>query len=165
MSDSAALFHAASHGNLTGTGTALSAASLGVARAAMRKQMGSAGLGFLNIIPRFLIVPAALETTAETLVASTVLVGASNVTPNAEFIRSLTVVVDPRLDASSTTAWYLAADSSQVDTVELGYLRGQRGVFVDDETDFNTDAMNLKARRDFGVKAIDWRGLHKNPGA
>lgn len=165
MSDSVALFHTATHGNLAGTPAALSATSLGVARAAMRKQMGQSGLGYLNVIPKFLIVPAALETAAEILVASTVKVGGSNPEPNAAFIRSLTVVVDPRLDAASATAWYLAADPAQIDTVELGYLRGQRGVFVEDEVDFNTDAMRLKARLDFGVKALDWRGLYKNAGA
>lgn len=165
MSDSVALFHTASHGNLAGTPTALSATSLGVARAAMRKQMGSGGLGYLNIIPRYLIVPAALETTAEILVASTVKVGGSNDEPNAEFVRSLSVVVDPRLDAASATAWYLAADPAQVDTVELGYLAGQRGVFVEEEHDFATDAWRFKARLDFGTKAIDWRGLYKNAGA
>ena len=37
LSDSVALFHA-THGNLTGTGTDISVASLGVARALMRKQ-------------------------------------------------------------------------------------------------------------------------------
>ncbi len=47
----------------------------------MRKQMGQGGLGYLNIIPRFLIVPAALETLAEVLVASTVKVGGSNAEP------------------------------------------------------------------------------------
>lgn len=164
MADGKALFHA-DHGNLTASGTALSAASLGVARALMRKQMGGQGLGYLNVIPRFLIVPAALETTAEVLVASTVRVGGSNTEPNAQFIRNLVVVVDPRLDATSATAWYLAADSSQIDTLEIGYLRGQRGVFVEERTHWETDAMQLKARLDFGVAAIDWRGLYKNPGA
>jgi ATP-dependent Clp endopeptidase proteolytic subunit ClpP len=164
MGDGVALFHA-THANLTASGTALSTASLGVARALMRKQMGSGGLGYLNVVPAFLIVPAALETAAEILVASTVKVGGSNAEPNSDFIRSLTVVVDPRLDTASATAWYLASQPSQVDTVELAYLRGQRGVFTEEDRDFETDAMKLKARLDFGCAAIDWKGLYKNPGA
>lgn len=164
MSDSVALFHA-SHGNLAGSGTALSATSLGVARASMRKQMGAGGLGYLNIIPRFLIVPAALETTAEILVASAIKPGGTNDEPNAQFIRALTVVVDPRLDTDSATAWYLAASPTQVDTVETAYLKGQRGVFTETETAFETDGMKMKARLDFGVAPIDWRGLYKNAGA
>ncbi|HET8702057.1 MAG TPA: hypothetical protein VFL97_10385, partial [Nitrococcus sp.] len=51
MRDSVTLFHA-DHGNLAGTGAALSVASLGAARAAMRKQKGLAGIGYLNITPR-----------------------------------------------------------------------------------------------------------------
>lgn len=164
MSDSVALFHA-THGNLTASGTAISTASLGVARSAMRKQMGQSGLAFLNIVPRFLIVPAALETVAEVVVASTVSPNGNNATPNAAFIQGLTLVVDPRLDANSATAWYLAGDASQIDTVEIGYLRGQRGVFTEENIDFNTDAFSLKARLDFGTAAIDYRGLYKNVGA
>jgi len=26
------------------------------------------------------------------------------------------------------------------------------------------DGLEIKARLDFGAKAIDWRGIHKNPG-
>ena len=164
MADTVALFHS-THGNLAASGTALSATSLGVARAAMRRQMGSSGLGYLNVIPRYLIVPAALETTAEVIIASTVSPGGTNGTENAAFIRGLTLVVDPRLDTASATAWYLAADSSQIDTVETAYLRGQRGVFTEQETAFDTDGFKMKARLDFGAAPIDWRGLYKNAGA
>jgi len=164
MADTVALFHS-THGNLAVSGTELDLTSLGAARTAMRKQMGQGGLGYLNVIPRFLIVPAALETRAEVLVASTVKVGGSNAEPNAEFIRNLIVVVDPRLDTASATAWYLAASPTQVDTVETAYLAGQRGVFTETENAFETDGMKMKARLDFGVKAIDWKGLYKNAGA
>ncbi len=75
------------------------------------------------------------------------------------------MVVDPRLDTASATAWYLAASPTQVDTVETAYLAGQRGVFTETETGFEVDGMKIKARLDFGVKAIDWKGLYKNAGA
>ena len=29
---------------------------------------------------------------------------------------------------------------------------------------FEVDGIEFKARHDFGAKAIDWRGLYKNPG-
>jgi hypothetical protein len=29
---------------------------------------------------------------------------------------------------------------------------------------FNIDGVEIRARLDFGAKAIDWRGLYKNPG-
>jgi hypothetical protein len=29
---------------------------------------------------------------------------------------------------------------------------------------FDVDGIEIKARLDFGAKAIDWRGMHRNPG-
>jgi hypothetical protein len=37
-------------------------------------------------------------------------------------------VVDAGLDDESETVWYVAGTVTQVDTVEVGYLDGQRGV-------------------------------------
>ncbi len=62
MSDGVALFHA-SHGNL-GSGTALGKDGLSAGRLAMRTQTGLSG-AVLNIAPAYLLVPAALETTAD----------------------------------------------------------------------------------------------------
>lgn len=110
--------------------------------------------------------PAALETTAEVLIASASRVDQTNpgvVMP--AFIRSLELVVDPRLDAASSTAWYLAADANQVDTIELARLAGQNGLFTETRDGWNVDGTEFKARLDFGVKALDWHGLLKSAGA
>lgn len=164
MSDSVALFDNA-HGNQASAGAVLSVPSLGAARAAMRKQRGLSNLGYLNIVPAYLIVPAALETHAESLLNSLTRPDAmASGVDNPQWIRSLTLVVDARLDESSETAWYLAGNSMQVDTVEIAYLQGQRGMFTEEDRDFDTDAFRLKARLDFQAAAIDWRGLYKNAG-
>lgn len=162
MADTKALFHA-DHNNLMTAG-ALSITTLGVARTAMRKQTSMNG-AILNIVPRFLIVPAALESTAEQLIASLVDPTKQNATPQLAWIRGLEIVVDARLDADSDTAWYLAADSNQVDTVEIAYLQGQRGAFIDQEQNFDSDNLKIKCRLDFQAAPIDWIGLIKNPGA
>ena len=162
MGDGTALFHA-NHKNLQ-TGAALSITSLGAARAAMRLQKGLNG-AILNIVPRFLIVPAALEAIAEQLVTSLVDPARQNATRQLSWIRGLQIVVDARLDASSASAWYLAADYNQVDTIELAYLQGQRGAFLDSQETFNIDGTQIKCRLDFATAPIDWIGLIKNPGA
>ncbi len=164
MSDSTALFHA-DHGNLAASGAALSVGTLGAAKAAMRKQKGIAGLGVLNIVPRYLVIPAVLETAADQLLSSLVDPSKSNDTDNPAWIRNLQLVVDPRLDENSETAWYLAGSTDQVDTVEVAYLREQRGVFTEEDQDFTTDNYRIKARLDFATQVIDWVGLYKNPGA
>lgn len=163
MNDGTALFHA-DHSNLE-SAAALSIVSLGSARKAMRIQTGLNGLATLNIVPRYLIVPAALETAAEQLLASLVDPTKNNDTPNLAFIRGLTLVVDARLDADSETSWYLAADYGQVDTIERAYLEGARGVSYEERPGWEIDGLEVKARLDFGAQVIDHRGLLKNPGA
>jgi hypothetical protein len=162
LSDTVALFEAATHKNLTGTGTALSVTSLGVARALMRKQATPQG-AVMNLNPEFLIVPAALETIANQYVSSQfVAAQSSSVNP---FAGKLQVIAEARLDANSATAWYLAASNAAIDTVEYCYLEGQNGVYIETRQGFEVDGMEIKARLDFAAKAIDYRGLYKNLGA
>lgn len=161
LADGIALFHA-SHNNLTGTGTAISVASLGVGRSLMRSQK-NLELRPINIAPAYLIVPAALETIANQYTsADFVSAKSSDINP---FKGVLEVVVEPRLDANSLTAWYLSCAPAQCDTVEYAYLDGNEGVYLETRMGFDVDGMEIKGRLDFGAKAIDFRGLYKNNGA
>lgn len=163
MADGNALFHA-THKNLAGTGAALDVSSVGAARAAMAKQTGLDKKTVLNVRPAFLIVPASLELKAEQLVAQNLVPAAtSSVVPQS--IRTLAPISEPRLDAASETAWYLAASPNQIDTIEYAYLEGQQGAYIETRNGFDVDGVEIKCRLDFGAKAIDWRGLYKNPGA
>jgi ATP-dependent protease ClpP protease subunit len=163
LGDGVALFHA-NHGNL-GSAAALSVASLAVARAAMRQQKGLTGLSYIDPQPKFLIVPVALETAAEQLLASLVDPSRNNSTPNLDFIRGLTLVSDPRLDAVSATAWYLSASPNQIEGILRAYLDGAREPFLEENTDFKRDTLSFKVRLDFAAGVMDYRGLYKNPGA
>jgi ATP-dependent Clp endopeptidase proteolytic subunit ClpP len=165
MSDGNSLFDETNHGNLFGTGSSLSVSSLGEAKAKMRTQKGLQGQAILNLAPRYLIVPAALETDAEQLLASLVDPGQNNDAQTPAWIRGLELVVDARLDADSETAWYLAGSYQQVDTVERAYLQGANRIQIMEETAFDTDAFRIKARLDFAAAVLDWKGLVKNPGA
>ncbi|SLN73147.1 prohead protease/major capsid protein fusion protein [Roseisalinus antarcticus] len=163
MADGNALFHT-THKNLAGTGAALAVEAVGSARAAMAKQTGLDKKTVLNVRPAFLIVPASLELKAEQMVAQNLVPAAtSNVVPQS--IRTLAPISEPRLDAVSETAWYLAASPNQIDTIEYAYLEGQQGAYIETRNGFDVDGVEIKCRLDFGAKAIDWRGLYKNPGA
>lgn len=164
LSDGKQLFHA-DHGNLAPSGAALSLTSLGLARAAMRKQKGIKGVQYLDPVPRFLIVPVALETVAEQLISSLVDPSKSNDTTNVQWVRNLTVVADPRLDSSSETTWYLAASPMQVEGIVRAYLSGQVRPYYEVEEQFNRDVTTIKSRIDVTVGTIDYRALYKNPGA
>jgi hypothetical protein len=165
MADGNPLFHA-THGNLISSGPgAPSVATVGATRTLMRKQKGLDGKTKLNVAPRYILVPSELETATEQLVAQITPAEAGKVTPQS--MRSLTPIAEPRLSDASATAWYLAADpmTSNVDTIEYAYLEGQEGAYMETRMGFDVDGMEIKCRLDFGAKAIDWRGLAKNPGA
>ena len=166
LADGVALFHA-THTNLgTGAGSALQMSALTTARAAMRLQKGLAGEE-LNLAPNFLIVPAALEQTAYQLTSSNY-VPAKQSDVNEFRVggrTALEAIVEPILDGNSAAAWYLAASSSQVDTVEYCYLDGAEGPTIESDVGFETDGISYKCRLDFAAKAIDYRGVYKAAGA
>lgn len=172
MADGGALFNATAvtttggHANLTSSGTAISVASLGVGRANMRAKKGLQSEE-LNLAPKFLIVPAAQEQLAyQYTSAQFVPATASAVNEfRAGGRTAVEPVVEAILDANSTTAWYLAADTGAIDTVEFCYLDGAEGPVIESEVGFEVDGISYKCRLDFAAKAIDWRGLYKNVGA
>lgn len=173
LADGGALFNATAvttaggHANLgTGAPSALQFSSLTTARTAMRLQRGMANEE-LNLAPNYLIVPAALEQTSYQLTSSQyVPAQQSNVNEFRQGGRTaLTPVVEPILDANSATAWYLAAENGQIDTVEYCYLDGAEGPVIESDVGFETDGVAYKCRLDFAAKAIDFRGLYKSAGA
>ena len=166
MGDGIALFHA-NHANLgTGAGSALQLSALSAGRTAMRLQKGLASEE-LNLSPSYLIVPAALEATAYQLTSANYV--PAKLTDTNEFRAggrtSVEPIVEPILDGISSTAWYLAANSGQVDTVEYCYLDGAEGPVIESEVGFEVDGVSYKCREDFAAKAIDYRGLYKGAGA
>ena len=161
MSDNKKLFDAA-HGNLAASGAAISDTTLAAARLALRSQKGLDGKTPLDIACKFLVVPAALESSAEKYLASIYPAQAANVNP---FAGKLTLIVDPRLDAKSATRWYIAADPVLFPSIEYAYLAGNEGVQVESRAGFEVDGLQVRARLDFGAGALDYRGVYANPGA
>lgn len=160
MSDGKALFHA-DHANLAGTGAALDQDNLSAARLAMRTQKGLSGKP-IDVTPKYLLVPAALETAAEKLLAAITPTTSADVNPHAG---KLDLVVDSRLDAVSATRWYIAADPATIDGLEYAYLEGAPGPQIESRNGFEIDGVQVKVRLDFGGGFVDWRGWHANAGA
>lgn len=159
MADGKPLFHA-DHKNI-GTGAAIGIDSLSEARTGLRTQKSPAG-GTLNLLPKFLLVPAALETIAGQYTSNAYT--PTQATQQNPFANALEPIVEARLDAVSATAWYLAADPGQIDTVEYCYLDGEEGLYTEQHIDFDVDGVKVKGRIDFAAKSVDHRGLWKNPG-
>lgn len=155
MADGFALF-SAQHGNL-GTGAAISVTSVTDGRVKMAQQKSAEG-GFITVRPAFLVVGPAKQTEAEQFLTGVAATQTSNVNP---FVGKLQLIVEPRITDNS---WYLIADPSSIDTIELSHLEGQEGVFIETQAGFDVDGIKTKARLDVGAATIDFRGFYKNPG-
>ncbi len=175
LSDGVALFDASGHGNL-GT-TALSSASWGAAKLAMRKQaeLGSGErLGGLTS-PKYLLVPPDLEATALTIFASEGVLGSANndINPYStggstfdarlEAARRHIIVVDLWTD---TNNWAAVADPRLYPTIGMGFRYGETPEIFSVASPssglmFSNDVMPVKVRWFFAVGPQDYRGMYK----
>ncbi|MGI6649532.1 MAG: Mu-like prophage major head subunit gpT family protein [Bacillota bacterium] len=159
--DGIPLFNAA-HGNIAAVGGIINIQNVGAGRAAMRQQRGLRGVETLNIEPRYLIVPASLETEAQQFISKGYIPttqGAIN--PLAE---KMEVVVDAELDPYSPFAWYLAADPQVVETIEVTYLNEKDRPTIESHVDFDYLGVKWRIYIDYGVTVLDYRGLYMNAG-
>ena len=173
--DGNALFSTAHRNILSGADSALSLESLQKAIQLFMDQVDADGQP-ISVEPTVLLVPTALKHLAVQLTKGTTLVvsGGSNksVQPSINVIadENLQVVSSPYLGngsytGSSVTGWYLFGSPSQVDTFEIGYLRGKRTPTVErGETDFNTLGQWFRVYFDIGVREQDHRGMVYSSG-
>ena len=161
MQDNVALFDD-KHGNVAKTGEALSVKAIAKAITAMRRQKGIQGTANLNITPKYLVVPPELEVTAYQIVNSTAAVDGTNSGVVNPYKGRFVIVADAEL--TDPDAWYLVADASQHDTIEVTYLNGVETPRLETRQGFDVDGIEYKVAFDCGVSALDFRGLYKNAG-
>ena len=159
MDDGKTLFHA-DHANKATTGGVIADTTLSDARLAMRTQTGLEEDRLIRVTPKYLLVPPALETTAEKWLATIAAAKVDDVNP---FSNSLTLVVEPRL--TSATRWYVTADAAEVDGLEYAYLAGGEGPQVESKSGWDVDGVEIRVILDYGAGFVDWRGWHMNAGA
>lgn len=152
--DGSPLFHADRSSLISNS---LNLDGLGEAVSALRQQKEVDG-GLILQEPAALVVPAALEMTARQLAASFAAVVAKDVQPY-----TLSVVVEPRLDAVSKKDWYLVSNAQSA--LEYGYLDGAQGVQVTQREGFEVDGLEVKATLDFGCGWVSPVGWVKGLGA
>ena len=153
--DGKLLFHA-DHTNLA-TGAAIGIDGLTAARKLLRKQVAPNG-SKLNLAPRFLVVGPDNETLAEQFTS------AAYVATEQGKINKLGQSLTPIVDANITDGrWFLFASPSRIPTIEVAHLDGQE-MYTESRYSFDVDGMEIKFRMTHGIKAIDFRGIMKNPG-
>lgn len=155
--DSTAVW-ASGHGNLAGSGSAISDTSIGAGWAAIMKQTSLDGMK-LNIMPRYLVVGPDQLTAA--LKATTVITNPSS-TSNAN-VQGAQLV--PIADANITgNQWYMMAEPARAACFVYGYLEGNAGPQTRIDEPFGVLGTAMQVVLDFGVGAIDYRGTYKNAG-
>lgn len=174
MSDGVALFAAATglrkRTNLTTGAGAPSVSTLQTVGNLMRQMRGentpegNESDDILALRPAVIAGPTALETTINQLVNSAY-DPAANTFQVFNPTRTLTPVIEPLLDAASTTAWYLFASPAQIDTVEVTFLQGQESPVVRSWMCDKTLAMHYTVLQTYAAKALNHRGVQKHAGA
>jgi hypothetical protein len=161
MEDAAPLFDA-THGNLAGSGAAIGDVTLTAARLALRTTTGLDGSTIIETMPKYLLTPAAIETTAQKALAAIYPATTSNANV---FTNALTLLTDPRLDQKSLTRWWLFGDPSAAPVLEYSYLAGAPGPQVTTRLGWDVLGQEFRCVLDFGAGAIGYRGAFSNPGA
>lgn len=172
--DGEKLFSTAHKNILTGTTSALGIESLEKAIALYLDQTDADGQP-IAVEPAFMVVPTALKFKAEALVKGDTIIATGNTASvgtslNVLASTGLQVISSPYLSnaaypGASATGWYLFGNPNQVDTFEIGYLRGKRTPTVEyGETDFNTLGMWFRVYFDVGVREQGHYGMTYSAG-
>lgn len=162
MQDGQPLFHS-SHGNIGAAG-ALTVTTVDGARTLMARQTDVSGNEFLDLRPSIWLGPMELGGTARVINDSQFDPDANNKLQRANMAARIfgDIVDTPRLTG---TVWYAVANPADAPVIEVAFLDGNDAPFLELENGFDVDGARWKARLDFGVAAIDWRGIVRGPGA
>ncbi|WP_374479486.1 hypothetical protein [Zoogloea sp.] len=164
LDDGYTLFHA-NHGNI-GTSAALSQDSVDADRVLMTQQKEPGSGDYLALQPSVLLVPAGLRAKAIEVNGAEFNELASKPAgdrrPNS--VRGLyaDIVDSPRLTG---TRRYSFANPVEAPVLEVAFLDGNEEPVLERETGFSVDGTRFKVRHDFGVSAVDYRGVVSNAGA
>jgi hypothetical protein len=161
----AGFFSSAKKNLLTGADSALSLGGLTKAIHLLRTQTDRDGR-LIGFEPSVLLVPSSLEFVARQLVNSGYMwrTGADQL-PAGNPLPQLQIVVEPRLDASSTTTWYLFARSSDAPML-VAFLNGKESPTVEQvEPPPERLGMVWRAYLDVGAALGEYRAVVKATGA
>ena len=161
--DGKQLFHADHANGILSGGAAPSVAEMDLLQQQMMKQKNLRGEEFLNIRPRFAIVPVELDIKTRQLISSVNdPANATGVlTPN-PFNGRLEVISDAEL--TNPKKWFTAADPNNIDTIEVTYLNGNDMPTLESKIGWDILGMEWRIFIDYGINVIDYRGLGMDKG-
>lgn len=156
--DGVSTFDLANHKNYpAASATPIGSATLAAARTALRTALSPDGFPTNGLLKHVVVAPGG-EVDFDQLLNGVYVPGAAG-TAMTERLRNVQLHVEPLL-SSSKSDWMGFTDYGQCDHFEYAYLSGSEGPRVEQRTNFETDALELKCVLDFGIGAIDWRGAY-----
>jgi len=160
--DNKALF-VADHGNLM-TAAAPSIASLNefIVKMAMQKDIN--GTDVLNLTPKFILAPKALELPIRQLLESAADPSATHAGVVNPMKGAFQLITDAQLDIANPKGYYAVADPRDVDTIEVTYLNGKRTPTLESKVSWDTLGIEWRMYHDFGINVVDYRGMAYNQG-
>jgi hypothetical protein len=121
----------------------------------------------LSLVPKFLVVPTALEEIAFQLCTSAVAIPSTPAgptdTPNIHQ-GTIPIRIDYYTDAND---WYLVADPNMCPTIEIGFYQGREVPELFTQADqtvgsmFDADKMTWKIRHIYSGTVLDYRGFYR----
>jgi hypothetical protein len=161
MSDGKTLIHA-DHGNIGATG-AYSETTIQSGFDLMAAQMDLSKNDYLDLSPEILLIPKGLKVAAMKLNINEYENGANKYAQTNIYKGVFKDIVDtPRL---SGTRHYQLADPNIAPVFEINFLDGNETPFLDERNEFYVDGTAWKIRHDWGVAAVDWKGIVSFAGA
>ncbi len=157
MSDGNALFNSA-HGNVAGSGGAISGTTLAAGVQAMRLQKGLDGETPINAVPRYLLCSPAKELLARQSVAAFFPPAQSAVQPF-----PFEVLTEARLGTGNR--WYLFCDPAVLHIMEHYVLASAPGPQIESRPSWDRLGIEWRVVLDFTAAAVEWRGAYTNAGA
>lgn len=157
-------------GNLITGSASPTVSSVGLMKAKMRlfRAINTRGGGesdaILNIEPAVIAGPAAIEGSIDQLLFSTADPATNLSSAVHNPFTGLTKVIEPLLDANSSTAFYLFADPNVMPVGQVIFLKGQEEPMVNNFVDKRSLSQHYTVVQTFGVKASEFRGSVKHDG-
>ena len=78
------------------------------------------------------------------------------------FNQAATPVFDARLTGD---AWYMTANPTMHDVIEVGYLDGNPTPFLEEQQGWTVDGVEMKVRIDACATPLARQTMYRNPGA
>lgn len=151
------------HGNLM-TGAVPSIESLNefIVKMAMQKDIN--GTDVLNLTPKFILAPKALELPIRQLLESAADPSATHAGVVNPMKGAFQLITDAQLDIANPKGYYAVADPRDVDTIEVTYLNGKRTPTLESKVSWDTLGIEWRMYHDFGINVLDYRGMAYNQG-